>query len=130
LLGWRWYVQGRYPLNPQNHWIKAAENQLKLDTFYNKTVVKGTLSLSTISYWWDKNIVDGLVHGVATLTRALSRTIHWIDKNIVDGIVNTVAGVTYYMGHLLRWVQNGRIQNYLGFAFTIVLIGIVYLILR
>lgn len=130
LLAWRWYVQDKYPLRPQNTWIVAAEKQLGINTFYDRTFVNGTLSLSRILYWWDKHVIDGLVNASAVFTKNLANTVQWIDKYIVDGIVNTIAGATYYMGHLLRWVQNGRIQNYLGFAFTIVLIGIVYLILR
>lgn len=53
-----------------------------------------------------------------------------MDKFIIDGFVNGFAKTFYYIGHLLRWVQNGRLQNYLGFALTVVLIGIIYLILR
>ena len=130
LLGWRWYVQNKYPLRPQNMWITVAEKQLGLDTFYARTFVRGTRSLSHISYWWDKHIIDGFINVLVTFTKDMANLIQWIDKYIVDGIVNTLAGAVYYTGHLLRWVQNGRIQNYLGFAFTIVLIGIVYLILR
>ena len=83
-----------------------------------------------MNYLFDKYIVDGLVNSLSTFTRALSNFAAWFDINIVDGLVNTLAGAAYYMGHLLRWVQNGRLQNYLGFAMTVVLIGIIYLILR
>lgn len=128
-LGWRWYVQDLYPLRP-NALLRAAEQQLGLDNLYQKSIVNGTLGLARLASWLDKYVVDGIVHTAADVTRRLSIALHWIDRNIVDGLVNTVAGTVYYMGHLLRWVQNGRIQNYLGFAFTVVLIGIVYLILR
>jgi len=88
------------------------------------------LSLSNGLYWIDRNIVDGFVNLLAGLTRGLANFSAWIDKNLVDGLVNSIAGTAYYIGHLLRWVQNGRLQNYLGFAFTVLLIGIIYLILK
>lgn len=128
-LGWRWYVQEKYPISP-NALLAASENQLGLDKFYQRSIVKGTLALAQALSVFDKYVVDGIVHFTANLTRQLSIAVHWIDKYFVDGLVNTVAGAVYYMGHLLRWVQNGRVQNYLGFAFTVVLIGIIYLILR
>lgn len=128
-LGWRWYVQEKYPISP-NALLAASENQLGLDKFYQRSIVKGILALAQALSVFDKYVVDGIVHFTANLTRQLSIAVHWIDKYFVDGLVNTVAGAVYYMGHLLRWVQNGRVQNYLGFAFTVVLIGIIYLILR
>lgn len=128
-LGWRWYVQEKYPI-PPNALLAASENQLGLDKFYQRSIVKGTLALAQALSVFDKYVVDGIVHFTANLTRQLSIAVHWIDKYFVDGLVNMVAGTVYYMGHLLRWVQNGRVQNYLGFAFTVVLIGIIYLILR
>ncbi len=131
LLAWRWYIQGKYPLRADSAWITRGGEQLGLDNFYKKTFVGGTMALSRASHWWDKYVIDGvIVHGAANTVKSLSRAIHWIDKYIVDGLINTLAGTTYYIGHLLRWVQNGRIQNYFGFAFTIILIGIVYLIFR
>ena len=128
-LGWRWYVHEKYSIRP-NALLAASENQLGLDKFYQRSIVKGTLALAQALSVFDNYVVDGIVHFTANLTRQLSIAVHWIDKYFVDGLVNTVAGAVYYMGHLLRWVQNGRVQNYLGFAFTVVLIGIIYLILR
>lgn len=156
IIGYRWYVLNKYPLNAESGWIKAETNQLGINDFINNTIVKATLIISRASVWLDKYIVEGLVNSaskgtlylskiatlldrhlvdgfvmaIRNLTIGLSRVAAWWDKHIVDGIVNTIAGLAYYLGHLLRWVQNGRIQNYLGFAFTIVLIGILYLILR
>lgn len=129
-LGYRWYVLDKYPLNPQSKWIRSAQNQLWMNEFANHVIVKGTLKLSNWSYLFDKYIVDGLVNSFAKITKSLSQLAAWFDKYIIDGLVNTIAGTAYYIGHLLRWVQNGRLQNYLGFALTVVLIGIIYLILR
>lgn len=129
-LGYRWYVKGAYPLNPNNALLKAALHQGYLNDFYHVVFVRSVIRLSQISFWFDRNIIDGTVTVFTQMTLILSRLGSWIDRFIVDGIVNAIANTTYYIGHLLRWVQNGRLQNYLGFALTIVLIGIIYLIIR
>ncbi|ERJ60646.1 NADH-quinone oxidoreductase subunit L [Sphingobacterium paucimobilis] len=156
VIGYNWYVLGKYPLDANSGWIKAETNQLGINEFINNTFVKATLVISKTSVWLDQYIVEGMVNGTSRgtlylskvasvldrylvdgfvrviryITLRLSQLAAWWDKHIVDGIVNTIAGTAYYLGHLLRWIQNGRIQNYLGFAFTVVLIGILYLILR
>ena len=129
-IGWSWYVKNKYPLNAQNGWIALSQNQGYLNEIYQKAFVNSTLSLSNGLYWFDRNIIDGFVNMLASVVRGTAQLSSWIDRNIVDGLVNTIGGTTYYIGHLLRWVQNGRLQNYLGFAFTVLLIGIIYLILK
>ncbi len=129
IIAWRWYVKGAYPLNGASKGIAFSLNQGYLNQFYARTFVAGTVNLSKSLYWFDRNIIDGIVNQLGTLAKAISRVAAWVDKYIVDGFINTLGGTTYYFGHLLRWVQNGRLQNYLGFAFTVLLIGIIYLIL-
>ncbi len=129
-LGWNWYVKEKYPLNGNNKWLELSLNQGYLNELYQKLFVNSSLGLSRGLYWFDKNIIDGLVNLLGSITRGLGQLSAWVDTYLVDGLVNTIGGTTYYIGHLLRWVQNGRLQNYLGFAFTVVLIGIIYLILK
>ena len=129
-IGYQWYVKGKYPLNANHPLILSSKDQFGMNTFAEKVFVNPTLALGRMMYWFDKYIVDGFVNGTASVIRQFSKLATWFDIYIVDGIVNAVAGITYYVGHLLRHVQNGRLQNYLGFTLTIVLIGIIYLILR
>lgn len=129
-VGYQWYVANKYPLNPQNKWILSAQHQFSMNIFFNKVLVKGTLLWSQWNYSFDKNVVDGCVNSVGRLAKTIAQIATWMDKFIIDGFVNGFAKTFYYIGHLLRWVQNGRLQNYLGFALTVVLIGIIYLILR
>lgn len=129
-LGYRWYVLDKYPLNAQSKWITAAEHQLGMNNFVNNTLVKGVMKWSTWTFLFDKYLIDGFVNSIAYSTKTISVIADWFDRYIIDGAVNTSARTAYYMGHLLRWAQNGRLQNYLGLALTVVLIGIIYLILR
>ncbi|MFD2597754.1 NADH-quinone oxidoreductase subunit L [Sphingobacterium corticis] len=129
-IGYRWYVKDAYPFKEDNKLVKHALNQGYINEFYQRTWVQGTVLLSDGLYWLDRNIVDGLAIGLAAITRMISTFSAWIDRYIVDGLVNLVAQTGYYLGHLLRWIQNGRLQGYMGFAFTMVLFGILYLVLR
>ncbi len=127
-IGWKWYVKQQYPLQADSALMRFSYNQGYINSFYQLTVVEGSLRLAKAAYWFDKTIIDGLVNGLGRFTRMLSRVSAWIDTYLVDGLINNLAGAAYYLGHLLRWVQSGRLQNYLGFAFTVLLIGIIYLI--
>jgi NADH-quinone oxidoreductase subunit L len=59
---------------------------------------------------------------------SLSQLSVWIDKYIVDGFVNTVATVAYWTGNQVRLVQNGKLQTTLYSVFLLVLLGLIYLI--
>ena len=129
-IGWQWYVKEKYPLSANNPIVRFAYKQGYLDEFNERVFVKGTVGLSRLLYAFDRRVVDGITTFFAWFVRQLALVVYWIDKYIVDGLVNLVAGTTYYIGHLVRHVQNGQLQNYLGFALTIVVLGILYLLIK
>lgn len=129
-VGWRWYVAKRYPLSKNNRWVRFATRQGYFNEFYQLLFVKGTEQLSRGVYAFDHYVVDGFTRTFSAATRRLSVAAHWFDRHIVDGLVNLIAGTTYYVGHLVRHVQNGQLQSYLGFALTVVVLGILYLIIK
>ena len=64
-------------------------------------------------YTFDSKIVDGIVNGLAALSRQVSRIVGGVDKYFVDGIVNMVAAfIARLMSPLLRAAQTGFTQNY------------------
>ncbi|MBE8713667.1 NADH-quinone oxidoreductase subunit L [Sphingobacterium hungaricum] len=126
-IGYQLYIQKKQQVK-QNALFRFSFNQGYLNEFYAKTIIKPTLLLANFSYWFDRTIIDGLVDLLSKITVALSNLFAWVDKYIVDGIVNAFGSIAYGTGNLLRWVQNGRLQSYLGFAFTMVLLGLIYLI--
>lgn len=129
-IGYNWYAKGKYPLDENSTLLHLAEDQFGLNELTMKIFVNPTLRLAHVSYWVDKYIVDNLVNAFSFIIKRASLIIHWIDKYIVDGIVNAIAKLAYELGNVFRFVQNGRLQNYLGFTLTVVLIGIIYLILK
>ncbi|MCS4168208.1 MULTISPECIES: NADH-quinone oxidoreductase subunit L [Sphingobacterium] len=128
IIGWKWYVQNKYPLNPASQALKAAFNQGYINEFYEAVFVNGTLKLAQFCYWFDRHIVDAFVSLIQFIVLSLSQLSVWIDKYIVDGFVNTVATVAYWTGNQVRLVQNGKIQTTLYSVFLLVLLGLIYLI--
>lgn len=87
------------------------------DNLYEKIFPVGfILMMMKFFNWFDANVIDGLVNGVASLAIGLSRGSGWIDANIVDGFVNGLAGGAQLGGLFFRQLQNGRIQTYVGYA--------------
>lgn len=129
-IGWNWYVRQRYPLSAQNRWVRFATKQGYLNTFNDRIVTRGVLLLSRFTAIFDRHIVDGCTKFASWLIHQLAVGVHWFDKHIVDGLVNFTAHTTYYTGHLVRRFQNGQLQGYLGFALTVLLLGLLYLIIK
>ncbi|MEJ5053013.1 NADH-quinone oxidoreductase subunit L [Sphingobacterium sp. MYb382] len=130
LLGWNWYVKGNYPFAAESKWMTFFRKQGYINEFIENVLVKSTVGLSKLLAWFDKNIVDGLTTLLASLVRGLANWANWFDKNIVDGIVNAVARITYIIGHIVRKAQNGQLQGYFAISFTVVVLGILYLIIK
>lgn len=128
IIGWKWYVQNRYPFKSANPALKVSLNQGYINQFYDVVFVKGTLKLAQFCYWFDQHVVDAFVSLIQSIVLSLSQLSVWIDKYIIDGLVNTVASVTYWTGHQVRLVQNGKIQTALYSVFLIVLLGLIYLL--
>jgi len=88
-------------------------NKWYFDELYDKTFVAGTLGLSQLVAWFDRVIVDGIVDGTATVTKAVSSFVGKFDNVVVDGLVNSVAGLSAFIGLMLRKLQTGKVQTYI-----------------
>ena len=88
-------------------------NKWYFDELYHKTFVAGILGLSKIIYWFDATIVDGIVNGSATVTRAVSTFAGGFDKYVVDGLVNFMAYLSGFVGLIFRRIQTGKVQTYI-----------------
>jgi len=128
IIGWKWYVQNKYPLNSDSFALKASFHQGYINEFYHAVFVKGTLKLAQFCYWFDRHVVDALVSLIQVIVLSFSQLSVWMDKYIVDGFVNTVASVAYWTGNQVRLVQNGKLQTALYSVFLLVLLGLIYLI--
>jgi len=84
-----------------------------LDEIYQVLFVNGTLILARFWSAFDAYIVDGIVNGVAALTRFVSWLNGLFDSYIIDGLVNAAADITYWAGNRFRRLQTGNINGYL-----------------
>ncbi|HET6977492.1 MAG TPA: NADH-quinone oxidoreductase subunit L [Pyrinomonadaceae bacterium] len=91
----------------------ASYNKYWVDEFYGLVVTRRTMDASRGVYTFDSKLVDGIVNGLAWLSRQLSRIVGGFDKYFVDGLVNTIAAfVARLMSPLFRAAQTGFTQNY------------------
>ncbi|MCE9539941.1 MAG: NADH-quinone oxidoreductase subunit L, partial [Bacteroidetes bacterium] len=56
----------------------------------------------------------------------IGKPAQWFDKNIVDGTMNGIASGTAYVSNLIKPIQSGKLQDYSLYFFT-GLIGFVLL---
>ena len=91
----------------------ASYNKYWVDEFYGWAITRRTMDAARAVYSFDSKLVDGIVNGLAWLSRQLSRVVGGFDKYFVDGIVNTIAAfIKQLMSPLFRAAQTGFTQNY------------------
>ena len=104
----------------------ASYNKYWVDEFYGWAITRRTMDAARAVFAFDSRVVDGIVNGLAALSRLLSRIVGGIDKYFVDGLVNTIAAfVARLMSPLLRAAQTGFTQNYALVMILGLMIGII-----
>jgi NADH-quinone oxidoreductase subunit L len=82
---------------------------------------------ASLNKWWFDEINHVLFIVIGGRVGAV---IKWVDEQIVDGIVNGLAAVTRSSGSGLSRVQTGRVQNYaLGIAVGLLVVAGSYLVI-
>ena len=135
-LGWLYY---------ERHWLPALhgrtktsrlalagfdflENKYYLDALYTDGIVYAIKSpIARAAYWFDQNVIDGIVNGAGIGARATANWVYGvIDQELVDGAVNGAGAAAEGGGALLRLFQTGRVQQYAAFLFGlgVLVIGI------
>ena len=91
----------------------ASYNKYWVDEFYGWAITRRTMDAARAVFTFDSRVVDGIVNGLATVSRGTSRVVGGIDKYFVDGLVNTIAAfISRLMSPLFRAAQTGFAQNY------------------
>ncbi len=89
-------------------------NKWYWDEIYDATFIKGSMVLAKMLSWFDTNVVDGIVNGVALLVRKFAFVNDSFDKHVVDGMVNFTAFTVNTTGAVLRKLQTGKVQTYVA----------------
>ena len=102
---------------------RLFDHKWYFDEVYQTIFVNGTLLLARLGSLFDQYVIDGIVNGLATLTRFVSWLDGLFDQYIIDGIVNLIANTTFAIGNKFRRVQTGNINTYLyGILLAVVLL--------
>ena len=92
---------------------QASYNKYWVDEFYGWAITRRTMDVARGVFSFDSRIVDGIVNGLAAVSRGFSRVVGGVDKYFVDGLVNTIAAfISRLMSPLFRAAQTGFAQNY------------------
>ena len=95
-------------------------NRYYLDHLYTGVIVGGIKGpLARAAYWFNQNVLDGIIHGVAASSRGAAHIAYdVIDQKVVDGLVNGAGASAEESGSLLRTIQTGRVQQYAAVLFA------------
>jgi len=96
-----------------------------VDEIYDAAVVERTKDLGTLLGRFDSNVIDGVgVDGAGWLARFGSTLSMWWDKWIIDGLLNFSAKLMQLFSYPVRLLQTGMFSNYA----MLILVGLVVLL--
>jgi NADH-quinone oxidoreductase subunit L len=135
-----WWVYGRRSLaadqsDPLEQKMGGVYVLLKkkyfIDEFYNLAFVRPAQRFAAwMGDVFDRQGIDGVLHGIARGTWGLALRFRGFDTKVVNGGADSVAASIKSFGHWLRDIQTGRVQNYLLLALvSIVLLIALYITL-
>ena len=96
-----------------------------VDEIYDAAIVNRTKDLSTLFGKFDANVIDGVgVDGAGWLARFTSTLSMWWDKWIIDGLLNFSAKLLQLLSYPVRLLQTGMFSSYA----MLILVGLVVLL--
>jgi NADH-quinone oxidoreductase subunit L len=96
-----------------------------VDEIYDAVIVNRVKDLSTLSGLFDGKVIDGVgVDGAGWLARFGSTLSMWWDKWVIDGLLNFGAKFTQLLSYPIRLLQTGMFSSYA----MVILIGLVVLL--
>ncbi|NBR93005.1 MAG: hypothetical protein EBT46_05940 [Actinobacteria bacterium] len=108
-------------------------NKYYLDDLYERGVVANVAGpISRAAYWFNQNVLDGILHTVARVARSVATVVYRdIDQRLVDGAVNASADATKAAGTTAQPIQSGRVGQYGALLFaTAAVAALVFVILN
>jgi NADH-quinone oxidoreductase subunit L len=96
-----------------------------VDEIYDAAVVERTKDLGTLLGRFDANVIDGVgVDGAGWLARFGSTLSMWWDKWVIDGLLNFSAKLLQLFSYPVRLLQTGMFSSYA----MLILVGLVVLL--
>jgi len=120
----RW--REREPLAALGPAYGLLQRKYYLDDLYLKGIVLPIRDTASAGVdWFNRSILDGVVHGFALTARGLSAVVNLFDRTVVDGAVNGAGEAAGAVGGRLRYVQSGRVQFYAAILLFFGIVGVV-----
>mgnify|MGYP006177461531 FL=1 len=122
-------------LTERNSALRAGYNLLinkyYLDALYEKVIVKAIAGpIAAAAYWFNQNVLDGILHAVAAVSRVFSGWVYRnIDQRVVDGTVNNSGKATKGAGGVLAPVQSGKVSQYGALLFSAAAVAALVLVI-
>jgi len=110
---------------------KFLVNKYYLDAFYEKVIVRSiAYPIASAAYWFNQNVLDGILHGLANATRKLSGWVYKnIDQRVVDATVNNSAAFTKSVGTAAQPTQSGKVSQYGALLFSAAAVAALVLVI-
>ena len=110
---------------------KFLVNKYYLDVLYEKVIVRSIANpIASAAYWFNQNILDGVLHGLANSTKKLSGWVYKnIDQRVVDGTVNNSATFTKSVGTAAQPTQSGKVSQYGALLFSAAAVAALVLVI-
>jgi len=112
---------------------RLLANKYYLDDLYERGIVSSVSGpVARGAYWFNQNVLDGILHGVARGAKAIAHVVYRdIDQRLVDGTVNASADATKTAGATVQPIQSGRVGHYGALLFaTAAAAALVFVILN
>jgi NADH-quinone oxidoreductase subunit L len=108
--------------------FSVLNRKFYVDELYAATVGRLVRWLMNARQWFDRNVLDRAVRGIGRLALFLGQVNFIVDDTALNDGADALAGGTLASGDNVRRIQTGRIQDYLGLMFgLVVVIAVIYL---
>jgi NADH-quinone oxidoreductase subunit L len=87
-------------------------NKYYFDEIYDATIIGPVMGFARVMWWFDANIIDGLVNLTGWFTVKWADAKQLFDQYVVDGAVNGIGYVCMAGAWLLKFMQSGSLQFY------------------
>ncbi|MEK7295421.1 MAG: hypothetical protein AAB018_02665, partial [Actinomycetota bacterium] len=106
-------------------------NKYYLDALYENVIVRSiTGPIAKGAYWFNQNILDGILHSIVAAGRSVAGWVYRnVDQKVVDGAVNNSGNLTRSAGGALQPVQSGRVSQYGALLFSAAAVAALVLVI-
>jgi NADH-quinone oxidoreductase subunit L len=102
-----------------------------LDSLYENVIVRAVAGpIAAAAYWFNQNVLDGVLHGVSKGSRGASGWLYRVvDQRLVDGTVNNSGKATKGVGGAVQPLQSGKVGQYGALLFSAAAVAALVLVI-